>query len=107
VRTLARLLTADGLMTEESLATLKAEVDAEVNRAADEALAAELPAPESAYEFVYSPDVDPTSNAFATAPAAGSGEPTTMVDLINACLRDEINPGPRRVCFGDAVRSGT
>jgi len=103
VTTLARLLTADGLMTEESLATLKAEVDAEVNRAADEALAAELPAPESAYEFVYSPDVDPTSDAFATAPAAGSGEPTTMVDLINACLRDEMKRDPRIVVFGEDV----
>jgi len=103
VTTLARLLTADGLMTEESLAALKAEVDAEVNRAADEALAAELPAPESAYEFVYSPDVDPTSDAFATAPAAGSGEPTTMVDLINACLRDEMKRDPRIVVFGEDV----
>ena len=42
------------------------EVDAEVNEAADRALAAALPEPESAYEFVYSPDVDPTSAAFAT-----------------------------------------
>jgi 2-oxoisovalerate dehydrogenase E1 component len=103
VTTLARLLTTDGLMTEESLAALKAEVDAEVNRAADEALAAELPAPESAYEFVYSPDVDPTSDGFATAPAAGSGEPTTMVDLINACLRDEMKRDPRVVVFGEDV----
>jgi 2-oxoisovalerate dehydrogenase E1 component len=103
VTTLARLLTADGLMSDESLAALKAEVDAEVNRAADEALAAELPAPESAYEFVYSPDVDPTSDAFATAPAAGSSEPTTMVDLINACLRDEMKRDPRIVVFGEDV----
>ena len=33
----------------------------------DRALAAELPTPESAYEFVYSPEIDPTSAAFATA----------------------------------------
>jgi 2-oxoisovalerate dehydrogenase E1 component len=104
VTTLARLLTADGLLTEESLSALRAEVDAEVNRAAEEALAAELPAPESAYEFVYSPDVDPTSEAFATAPAEGSGgEPTTMVDLINACLRDEMKRDPRIVVFGEDV----
>jgi 2-oxoisovalerate dehydrogenase E1 component len=107
VTTLARLLTADGLLTEESLSKLRAEVDAEVNHAADEALAAELPAPESAYEFVYSPDVDPTSDAFSTAPAAPSAgaaaEPTTMVDLINACLRDEMKRDPRIVVFGEDV----
>src|SRR6266498_3580926 len=66
VVTMARFLVAEGILSDASLQRLKEEVDAEVNEAADRALAAELPAPESAYDFVYSPDVDPTSPAFSS-----------------------------------------
>ena len=104
VVTLARLLVAEGVISEAKLEELKQEVDREVAEAADRALAAELPEPESAYDFVYSPDVDPTSSAFATAPvAAADAAPTTMVDLLNACLRDEMKRDPRIVVFGEDV----
>src|SRR6185295_6621320 len=87
VATMARMLVTEGLLSEKALEELKADVDREVNEAADRALAAELPAPESAYDFVYSPDVDPTSAAFSTEPSFAEGaSPTTMVDLLNACL---------------------
>src|SRR5205823_13412180 len=104
VQTMASFLVGEGLLTEERLEKLKAEVDDEINQAADEALVAELPAPESAYEFVYSPDVDPTSAAFRTAPRfePGAGA-TTMVDLINACLRDEMKRNPAVIVFGEDV----
>ena len=106
VVTFASFLVGEGILSEASLERLKAEVDAEVNEAADRALAAELPAPESAWEFVYSPDVDPTSDAFSSAPltaAEGGPGPTTMVDLVNACLRDEMKRDPRIVIFGEDV----
>ena len=104
VTTFARFLVAEGILSEASLARLKEEVEAEVNAAADRALAAELPAPESAYEFVYSPDVDPTSDGFSTQPAIAEGTPTTtMVDLLNACMRDEMKRDPRIVIFGEDV----
>jgi 2-oxoisovalerate dehydrogenase E1 component len=104
VVTMARFLVAEGIATEAEIEKLKAEVDAEVNEAADRALAAELPTPESAHEFVYSPDVDPTSAAFETRPAPAEGaQPSTMVDLINACLRDEMKRDPRIVVFGEDV----
>jgi len=73
VRTLARFLLEEGILSESALGTLKEEVDAEVNEAADRALAAELPAPESAYDFVYSPDVDPASPAFSSEPVFAEG----------------------------------
>ncbi|HSP94189.1 MAG TPA: thiamine pyrophosphate-dependent enzyme, partial [Thermoanaerobaculia bacterium] len=104
VATMARLLVSEGILSEASLEKLKEEVDREVTEAADRALAAALPEPESAYEFVYSPDVDPTSAAFATEPAATEGaQATTMVDLLNACLRDEMKRDPRVVVFGEDV----
>jgi 2-oxoisovalerate dehydrogenase E1 component len=104
VTTFARFLVTEGILSEASLARLKEEVEAEVNEAADRALAAELPAPESAYDFVYSPDVDPTSPAFSTPPASAEGAaPTTMVDLLNACMRDEMKRDPRIVVFGEDV----
>ncbi|MGH9368085.1 MAG: alpha-ketoacid dehydrogenase subunit alpha/beta [Thermoanaerobaculia bacterium] len=104
VATMARLLLSEGIVSEAALAQLKEEVDGEVNEAADRALAAELPAPESAYDFVYSPDVDPTSAAFETEPVfAEAAPPTTMVDLLNACLRDEMKRDPRIVLFGEDV----
>ena len=57
------------MATDEELAALREEVDREVNAAADAALAAAVPEPESATRYVYSPDVDPTSEAFQTEPA--------------------------------------
>jgi 2-oxoisovalerate dehydrogenase E1 component len=104
LRTMSRFLLAEGILAEADLARLHQEVDEEVNEAADRALAAPIPAPESAYDFVYSPDVDPSSDAFATEPVFAEGaKPTTMVDLLNACLRDEMKRDPRIVLFGQDV----
>src|SRR5215471_5003160 len=104
VRTMADFLVGEGILSGEGLARLKAEVDAEIDDAAQRALAAELPKPESAYEFVYSPDVDPSSASFSTEPRFAEGSaPTTMVDLLNACLRDEMQRDPRIVVFGEDV----
>jgi 2-oxoisovalerate dehydrogenase E1 component len=101
---LSRFLLAEGILGEQDLERLHAEVDAEITEAADRALAAEVPEPESAYDFVYSPDVDPTSAAFSTPPVyAENAQPTTMVDLINACLKDEMKANPKIVVFGEDV----
>jgi len=101
---LSRFLVAEGILGEKDLERLHAEVDAEITEAADRALAAEIPEPESAYDFVYSPDVDPTSADFSTPPVSAEGaQPTTMVDLINACLKDEMKANPKIVLFGEDV----
>ncbi len=97
----ARLI-AEGSATVEELARVREYVDAEVSAAADAALAAEVPSPESATRWVYSPDVDPTSDAFRTE-AAPAGDPKTMVDLLNACLHDEMAKNPNMVIFGQDV----
>ena len=51
---------------------------------------------------MYSPDVDPTSPAFATE-AQPQGDPKTMVDLLNAALHDEMARDPRVIVFGEDV----
>jgi 2-oxoisovalerate dehydrogenase E1 component len=97
-----RFLIEQGVAGEEELRVLREEVDREVSRAADLAVAAPVPAPDSATEHVYSADVDPTSPAFDT-PAQPAGDPKTVVDLLNAALHDEMARDPRVVVFGQDV----
>jgi 2-oxoisovalerate dehydrogenase E1 component len=100
----AKFLVDEGLATAGEIQALRDEVDAEVNRAADEALQSPQPEADAVFENVYSPDVDPTSSAFDTEDAASfSGEPTTMVDLINAALRDEMARDGRIAVWGEDV----
>jgi len=97
-------LIADGVASAAEIETIKRQVDEEVVVAADMALASPQPEPETALLYVYSPEVDPTSEQFDTEddPRFG-GDPTTMVDLLNACLKDEMARDPRIVVFGEDV----
>jgi 2-oxoisovalerate dehydrogenase E1 component len=99
----ARLLRDHYGVGQEELDRLAAEVQAEINAAADRAVASPQPEKAGWAEFIYSPDVDPTSERFATEPAAGDPAPKTMVDLLNACLRDEMARNERIVVFGEDV----
>jgi 2-oxoisovalerate dehydrogenase E1 component len=104
VKRFGALLVEEGFVTQEELQKLKDEVDAIVNEAADIALQSAQPAPETATQFVYSPDVDPTSQEFDTeAGAELSGNAGTMVDNINRCLHEEMARNPRIVVFGEDV----
>jgi 2-oxoisovalerate dehydrogenase E1 component len=102
VTRLAKYLLSERLITEKGLTELKETVAQEVRDAADQALAAEPPSPATVMAFVYSPTVDPTGEHFDHPPKF-QGEPKTMVDLINACLRDEMARDPRVVVFGEDV----
>lgn len=101
--TFAHFLLREGIATEQDLVALRADVEREVNAAADAALASPQPAPETATQYVYSPDVDPTSPAFDSPRTNTEGTPGTMVDLLNACLRDEMARDPRILIFGEDV----
>jgi 2-oxoisovalerate dehydrogenase E1 component len=97
-------LIAEGVATEAEIDQIRREVDEEVAVAADMALASPQPTPETALRYVYSPDVDPTSEQFDTEDDPHfSGDPTTMVDLLNGCLRDEMTRDPRIIVFGQDV----
>jgi 2-oxoisovalerate dehydrogenase E1 component len=97
-------LMEQGIATEGELESVRKRVEEEVQVATDVALAAPQPAPNTIYDYVYSPDVDPTSEQFDTEDDPRfTGDPTTMVDLLNTCLRDEMARDPRIVVFGEDV----
>jgi 2-oxoisovalerate dehydrogenase E1 component len=103
-------LLREGILDEKGINELEKKVEEELQVAVDQALAALPPAPESILQYVYSPDLDPTSAAFDTEAAIGPDsadgkKPTakTMADLINVTLRDEMKRDERIVIFGEDV----
>src|SRR6266576_3914184 len=104
VKRFGAYLIDEGLIGQAELQQIKDEVDREVLEAADRALTKPQPAPATATDYVFSPDVDPTSKEFDTeAGAELSGNAGTMVDLINRCLQTEMARDPRIVVFGEDV----
>jgi 2-oxoisovalerate dehydrogenase E1 component len=104
VTSFPKRLIADGVATEAEIDALKAQVEEEVQVAADMALSSPQPKAETALLWVYSPDVDPTSEQFDTEDDPHfTGDPTTMVDLLNGCMKDEMARDPRILVFGQDV----
>ena len=93
----------NGFATEEELDAIVAAAKQEVADAADEALTHPQPDPSTAMDHLFSMDVDPTSDDFATEPRYEDDRELTMVDLVNSCLRDEMERDPRIVVFGEDV----
>ncbi|MGC2258312.1 MAG: dehydrogenase E1 component subunit alpha/beta [Candidatus Sulfotelmatobacter sp.] len=103
-------LLREGILDEKGINELEKKVEEELQIAVDQALAALPPAPESVMQFVYSPDLDPTSAVFETqaivGPDTADGKKPaakTMADLINVTLRDEMKRDERIVIFGEDV----
>jgi 2-oxoisovalerate dehydrogenase E1 component len=104
ITTFGEFLMTEGIAKSEELEQLRKEVDAEITAATDEALVSPQPDPSTTYRNVYSEDVDPTSAEFDNEDGAElSGNPGTMVDLINRCLHTEMARDPRIVVFGEDV----
>jgi 2-oxoisovalerate dehydrogenase E1 component len=99
---LATFLVSEQIATEDDLKAIVREIDAELAMAAEQAVRAAKPAPDTAMLYVYSPDVDPSSSAFGTA-AEPQGKPDTMVAAINRTLKDEMARDARIVVFGEDV----
>jgi 2-oxoisovalerate dehydrogenase E1 component len=97
-------LLRDGILDAEAINRLEQAVDKEVTEAAEEALRAPLPETRSITRHLYSEDLKPTSPDFAHSPAETvEAQERTMADLINLCLRDEMQRDPRIVVFGQDV----
>jgi len=103
-------LIREGILDEKGINKLEKQVEDELQVAVDQALEAALPTADTVMRYIYSPDLDPTSLAFATEPASDAAPadgkkiaPKTMADLINATLRDEMRRDERIVIFGEDV----
>jgi 2-oxoisovalerate dehydrogenase E1 component len=102
--TYARFLVEEGFLDEAKLEKLHEEVQATIRRASEEALKAKQPDPGLCLRYVYSPDVDPTSERFAVEPRVDpQSQPETLLQLVNYCLRDEMARDPRIILFGEDV----
>jgi 2-oxoisovalerate dehydrogenase E1 component len=104
ITTFPKWLIAEGHASEEEIVRIKEEADAAIDAAVEEALEEPQPEASTVYFGVYSPDVDPTGEQFDTEDDPQfSGEPTTMVDLLNVCMKDEMRRNERMVVFGEDV----
>ena len=106
---LRKFLLSEGIVDETALHEMELDLTDDVQDAADQAVAAAFPKPNTYLQYLYSPNLDPTSPAFQTEPIRpplpgkpGGGE-KTMADLINACLKDEMKRDQRIVIFGEDV----
>jgi 2-oxoisovalerate dehydrogenase E1 component len=100
--TFPKFLVDEGILDRQALQLIVHDIDEGVHEAAQQALRQDPPARESAMAHLYSDRVDPTSEAFATAPHV-TGDARTMVDLLNATLREEMRRNPDVVVFGEDV----
>ena len=100
-----QLLLDEGIAGAEELDRIAEEARNEVAEAADEALARPQPEPDTALRNLFSEEVDPTAPDFDTEnePKYEEEKLLTMVDLLNACMRDEMQRDPRIVVFGQDV----
>jgi 2-oxoisovalerate dehydrogenase E1 component len=101
-----KLLIDEGLMDRQMLANITHEIDEEIQQATQEAMHDAPPAASSVLAHLYSDSVDPTSARFSVEPQF-HGTPMTMVDLINATLREEMRRNPDVLVFGEDVADST
>jgi 2-oxoisovalerate dehydrogenase E1 component len=95
-------LVSEGVLDRHALERVVYEVDEEIGKATDRALAALPPPHGSALRFLYSDETDPTSGQFDAEPKL-EGPPRTMVDEINRTLIEEMERNPHVVVFGEDV----
>ncbi len=105
IRRARRLLIQSGVATAAELDRMEADCAAAVAAAADQALEHPQPPPDTATKWLYSESVDPTGADFDTEdrPVFQDDRQLTMVDLLNRCLRSEMERDPRIVVFGQDI----
>lgn len=101
-------LLREGILDTEAINRLERQVDEEVQRAADRAVMATLPAPDTILRHVYSEELTPMDARYNREPEPTADQSErTMADLINACLKDEMRRDERIVVFGEDVADAT
>ncbi|MFT5514502.1 MAG: 2-oxoisovalerate dehydrogenase E1 component [Rhodothermales bacterium] len=102
IRLFEQRLLGAGLLTAKLVASMKAEVQKAVDKAAVWAAAQEDPDPATAMDHVYYDG--PQQLAFETTKP--SGEPVVLVDAINHALHEEMARNPRMLVYGEDVAGG-
>ena len=104
LKTYSRFLVEEGLLSETALEKLQREIETSLRRDSDEAVTSAQPPRSSVELYVFSPDVDPTADRFATEPRiADAASNETLLQNINYCLRDEMSRNPRIIMFGEDI----
>ena len=99
------LLINEQIASPDELDELEEEIHAAVSAAADEAETHPQPNPDTVLQHLFSEEVDATGPDFDTedSPDFKDDRHLTVVDLLNACMRDELERNPRIVVFGQDV----
>jgi 2-oxoisovalerate dehydrogenase E1 component len=101
-------LLREGILDAEAINRLERQVDEEVQRAADKAVMAPLPTPDTILRHIYSEHLTPMDQRFQREPEKTADQSErTMADLINLCLKDEMRRDSRIVVFGEDVADAT
>ncbi|MFA5582681.1 MAG: thiamine pyrophosphate-dependent enzyme [Bacteriovoracaceae bacterium] len=102
-----RFLNDTGLMTTDETSALLDEATKEVREAMNRALATPWPDKSTYKDHLYSPDVDPTSSDFDTAPQFSGKDDIPLATAINMTLKSEIKKNPLMMVFGEDVADFT
>ncbi|MEG9435937.1 dehydrogenase E1 component subunit alpha/beta [Edaphobacter sp. HDX4] len=101
-------LLREGILDADSINRLERQVDEEVQRAADKAITAAPPTPDTILRHIYSEHLKPMDERFNRQPESTEDQSErTMADLINTCLKDEMRRDDRIVVFGEDVADAT
>lgn len=102
---LARQLVLEvGAASADELDRLEEDLRSEVAAAAEAVLAHDQPDPSTVMRFLYTEERNPTGPEFDTPVSHGDDDKLyTLVDLLNLCLREEMERDERIVVFGQDV----
>jgi 2-oxoisovalerate dehydrogenase E1 component len=104
LRRFGRYLVREGLLSEAGLEKLHEEVLAATRAASERAQGSPQPPTHTAAAYVFSPDVDPSSERFVATPRPDpNAQPETLLQSLNYALRDEMKRNPRILVFGEDV----
>lgn len=96
-----RYLLRNAVLTDDEVAALRADIKAEVDRAAEEADGYPAPDETNLLAHIYSNQRELRGES--KPPAYVSNEPITMIDAINHGLREEMSRNPKIVMWGEDV----
>ena len=100
----ARFLVEEGILDEAGLKALHDEIGTTIRAASDSVAQSPQPPVDTATAYVFSPDVDPTSERFVAEKKPEQPDVSeTLLQQINYTLRDEMKRNPRIVVFGEDV----